>query len=275
VNWVARSPTTQRAIAEYAGTRELVVNLVRRDLKIRHRGTFLGMVWSLATPLLTVGLFYMIFKYILRASPVQDVRKVPFAVYLFVGISLWNLFAVGMGGATGSVLGSAYLLRKVYFPRAILPLTAVLSALVTFVFEFGVALIAATVTVGPPGWRIVWVPVLLLLTLMFTYGVGLFLSALAVTFRDIVHFVNILTQVWFWGTPILYSLSYIATHPAFVFILKLNPMTGPVLGLRDVILLGRPPPINILAYDFVVGVASLVIGWTVFERRQRMFPELV
>jgi lipopolysaccharide transport system permease protein len=267
--------STRRAIAEFTDTRELVVNLVRRDLKIRHRGTFLGLLWSLATPLMTVGLFYMIFKYILRASPAQDVRKVPFAVYFFVGLSLWNLFSTGMSGATGSILGSSYLLRKVYFPRAIIPLTAVLSAVVTFAFEFGVALVVTAITVGLPSWRIVWLPVILLVVLLFTYGVGLLLSALVVTFRDIVHFVGILMQVWFWGTPILYSLSFVKTHPAFVTLLKLNPMTGPVVGLRNVVLLERPPPIGLLAYDFAVGVVALLIGAIVFQRRQKMFPELV
>jgi ABC-type polysaccharide/polyol phosphate export permease len=262
-------------VAEYLATRELVVNLVRRDLKIRHRGTFLGMLWSLTTPLMMVGLYYVVFKYILHASSVKDVRSVPFAVYLFVGLSIWNFFAVAITGATGSILGSAYLLRKVYFPRAILPLTSILSALVTFAFEFGVALVAALVTMGLPSWRIIWLPVLLLIVCLFTYGLGLFLSAIAVTFRDVVHFVNILIQIWFWGTPVLYSLQFVDNHPTFLILLKLNPLTGPVVGLRNIVLLNRPPSVPLLAYDVALSLVILAIGACVFRRGQRMFPELV
>src|SRR5207248_4328111 len=125
----------------------LTFNLVRRDLKVRHRGTFLGMLWSLTTPLLLVGLYYMIFKYILRASPAQDVARpdhhaIPFAIYFFCGLTLWNFFNNSVGAATGSVIGSGYLLRKVYFPRSILPFSAVLSILVTFGFVLAVLLVA-------------------------------------------------------------------------------------------------------------------------------------
>jgi ABC-type polysaccharide/polyol phosphate export permease len=110
---------------------------------------------------------------------------------------------------------------------------------------------------------------------MFTYGLGLLLSALAVTFRDIVHFVNIVLQIWFWGTPILYSLQYVDNHPGFQVLLKLNPMTGPVVGLRNVVLLNRPPSVPLLAYDLFISLAFLAVGGLVFRRSQRMFPELV
>jgi lipopolysaccharide transport system permease protein len=253
----------------------MVLNLVRRDLKVRHRGTFLGMLWSLTTPLMMVGLFYVVFKYILHASSIKDVRAVPFVVYLFCGLAVWNLFAVGLSGATGSILGSSYLLRKVYFPRAILPLTSVLSALVTFAFEFGVALAAGLITVGLPSWRFIWVPFLVLMVCFFTYGLGLLLAALAVTFRDIAHFVNILLQIWFWGTPILYSLQFVDNHPGFQFLLKLNPMTGMVIGVRNVVLLNRPPSVPLLAYDLGISALIFVLGAFVFNRRQAMFPELV
>ncbi|HEX3540490.1 MAG TPA: ABC transporter permease [Acidimicrobiales bacterium] len=253
----------------------MVVNLVRRDLKVRHRGTFLGMLWSLTTPLMMVGLFYVVFKYILHASSIKDVRSVPFVVYLFCGLAVWNLFSVGLSGATGSILGSSYLLRKVYFPRAILPLTSVLSALVTFAFEFGVALVAAIISVGIPSWRIIWVPLLVLMVCYFTYGMGLLLAALAVSFRDVVHFVGILLQVWFWGTPILYSLQFVDNHPGFQFLLKLNPMTGLVVGFRNVVLLNHPPSVPLLAYDLLASTVVFVVGAVVFNHGQRMFPELV
>jgi ABC-type polysaccharide/polyol phosphate export permease len=98
---------------------------------------------------------------------------------------------------------------------------------------------------------------------------------LAVTFRDVVHFMTILLQVWFWGTPILYSLDYVRAYPTMQFILKLNPMTGPIVGLRNVMLLDRPPSGLVLAYDLVASLAVLALGGLVFRRQQRLFPELV
>ena len=112
---------------------------MRRDLKIQHRGTALGALWSLITPITTVAIYTFIFTVIMPASPVRDAGDVPFAVYLFVGLTIWNLFQNGLIAGTSSVVGSGYLLSKVYFRREILPLTSVISALVTFCWEFGVA----------------------------------------------------------------------------------------------------------------------------------------
>ena len=262
-------------LRELWDTRELIVNLVRRDLKVRHRGTFLGMLWSLTTPLLLVGLYSLIFRFILRASPAQDARPVPFAVYFFVGLTLWNLFNNSVGAATGSIVGSGYLLRKVYFPRSALPLTAVLSSLVTFAFELAVALVATVALVGLPGKYVVWTPVIVAIVLVLSYGLALLLAAVNVFLRDTAHFVGIFMQLWFWGTPVIYSLQYVSGRPGFARLLKLNPMTGAVVGFRNAILLERPPDARLLAYDALVAVAALLVGAAVFRRQQRLFAEIV
>jgi lipopolysaccharide transport system permease protein len=260
---------------ELVRSRELIVNLVRRDLKVRHRYTALGMLWSLATPLMLVGLYYFIFKYIMRASPAPDAKGVPFALYFFCGLTLWNFFNNSVGAATGSVIGSGYLLRKVYFPREILPLTSVLSSLVTFFFEFAVLLVAVFVFVGPPGVYVLWIPVIVVVVGILSYGLALFLSAATVFFRDIAHFIGIFMQLWFWGTPIIYSLSFISSRPQFARLIKLNPMTGPVIGFRDALLLGRPVDARLIGYSAGVGLVALVIGLLVFHRHQRLFSEMV
>src|SRR5262245_2974791 len=147
------------AVDEFLRARELTANLVRRDLKVRHRGTFLGMAWSLTTPLLLVGVYYFVFTYIFRATAVQAAtlphgNVVPFAVFFFGGLVIWNLFASSVSASTGSVTGSGYLLGKIYFPRAILPLSTVLSAVVTFGFELAVLAVATIVFAGPPDLNI-------------------------------------------------------------------------------------------------------------------------
>jgi ABC-2 type transport system permease protein len=252
-----------------------MLNLVRRDLKVRHRGTFLGMLWSLTTPLLLVALYACIFKFILRASPARDVRKVPFVVYFFVGLTLWNLFSNSISSATGSVVGSGYLLRKVYFPRAILPLTSVLSSVVTFGFELAVALVAAVIAVGIPGPEFLWAPLLVLTVLLMAYGLALLLSATTVFLRDVTHFVAIFLQVWFWATPVIYSLQYVGDRPGLVRLLRLNPMTGLVVSFRNVILMDRPPDLPLVGYDLAFGLGALAVGTIVFRRSQRLFSEIV
>ncbi len=260
--------------------RELTFSLVRRDLKVRHRGTFLGMLWSLTTPLLVVGLYYLVFKFVLQASPATDAPRpdgnaVPFAIYFFAALTIWNLFSTSVNTSTGSVVGSAYLLRKVYFPRAILPLSTVLSSLVTFGFEFAVLMMATLVTVGVPSVHLLWVPVIVAIVAVFAYGLALFVSAITVFLRDVEHFIGILMQLWFWGTPIIYSLQYVAKRPGFVRLLELNPMTGVAVSFRNVTVLNRPPELGLLAYDLAFGLMVLLIGSFVFRRWQRLFPEIV
>jgi ABC-2 type transport system permease protein len=265
---------------ELVGARELTVNLVRRELKARHRGTFLGMLWSLTNPILVVGLYYVIFKYILKASPVVDVRRpdhhaVPFAVYFFCGLVLWNLFSNSAGAATGSIVGSGYLLRKVYFPRAVLPLSTVLSGLVTFGFELAVLMVVTVIAVGPPGVHFLWVPVILAVVIILAYGTSLILAAVTVFLRDVAHFIGVLLQLWFWGTPIVYSLQYVSNRQGFVKALKLNPMTGAVVSFRNVVVLDHAPNLKLLGYDFAVALVVLAIGTVIFQRWERLFSEIV
>ncbi len=268
------------AILEVVHARELITSLVRRDLKVRHRGTFLGMLWSLTTPLLVVALYYLVFKYIIQAKPATDAVRpdghpVPFAIYFFAGLTIWNLFSTSVNTSTGSVVGSGYLLRKLYFPRAILPLAAVLSSLITFGFEFAVLTVAALVAVGVPSLQVLWVPVIVAVVLVIAYGMALFVSAVTVFLRDVEHFIGIFMQLWFWGTPIIYSMDYVAKHPGFVRILELNPLTGVAVSFRNVTVLNRGPELGLLAYDFAVGMALLLLGAFVFRRWQRLFPEIV
>ncbi len=275
-----KGPGLRASFWELLRARDLTANLVRRDLQTRHRGTVLGMVWSFATPLMLVGLYSFVFLLVFRASPAVDLPRpdghsIPFAVYFFCGLTLWNVFNTAVAGAAGSVTGAGYLLSKVYFPRAILPLSSVLSALTTFCFELLVLMAVILVFVGPPGGHVLWMPLIVALVLVMGFGLALLLSALTVFLRDVAHFVGILMQLWFWGTPVIYSLQFVSDRPLLQDVLKLNPMTGPVVSFRNVMLLNQPPAFRLLAYDLVVAVAVLLIGGWVFDRWQRMFPEMI
>ncbi|MDQ6799193.1 MAG: ABC transporter permease [Actinomycetota bacterium] len=264
---------------ELIQARELTLNLVRRDLKVRHRQTFLGMLWSLATPLLTVALYYFVFRVVMGASPATDVARpdghiVPFAVYFFAGLTLWNFFNTSVSGATTSITGSTYLINKVYFPRAILPLSTVLASLVTLSFEFAALMVVTIVAVGLPSAQLLWVPVIVAVIGILAYGLALLLSAVTVFLRDVAHFIGILMQVWFWATPIIYSLSFVQKRPGVVLLLKLNPITGSIVSFRNVVVLNHAPAFGLLAYDLAVGVVALALGAWIFGRSQRLFAEI-
>jgi ABC-2 type transport system permease protein len=266
---------------ELLRSRELTANLVRRDLKVRHRGTFLGMLWSLTTPLLLVGLYYFIFTYIFKVKTVPDAvrsdgTEVPFAIFFFGGLVIWNLFATAVGSSTGSIIGSGYLLNKVYFPRAVLPLATVLSCLVTCAFEMSVLFAATLLFVGLPNAQVLWLPVIVLIGVTLAFGLALLLSAVTVFLRDVAHFIGVFLQLWFWGTPIIYSMSFVQTNsPGMVRVLELNPMTGVVVSFRNVVMLNRPPDYKLLLYDAGVAVVALFVGAKVFGRWQKLFSEIV
>jgi ABC-2 type transport system permease protein len=275
-----RVETLRSELVDLRRSRELLTNLVVRDLKVRHRGTFFGMVWSLANPLLIVGLYYMVFNFILGGPPVDDLARpdghaIPFAIYFFCGLTLWNFFNTSLITSTISVVGSSYLLRKVYFPRAILPLSAVLSSLVTFGFEVAVLLVAVLLFVGLPTVTFLWAPVIVLVVGVIAFGFSLLLAAVTVFLRDVAHFIGVALQLWFWSTPVVFSLQFVARRPGMLRLVKLNPMTGAIVSFRNVVLLGHGPDLKLLAYSFGWGVVMVVVGFAVFQRYQKLFAEIV
>jgi ABC-type polysaccharide/polyol phosphate export permease len=268
------------AIAELWRARELTANLVRRDLKVRHRGSFLGMLWSLATPLLIVALYWFVFTFIFKQSPATDVprpdgQRPLFAIYFFAGLVIWNFFSTAVSASTGSVTGAGYLLNKVYFPRSVLPLSTVLSSLVTLGFEFAVLLGAAVISLGVPSVELLWAPVIVGIAALLAFGFALFLSAVTVLLRDVAHFVGVFMQLWFWGTPVIYSLRFVADRPGLVRLLQLNPMTGLVVSFRNIVVLAHGPAFRLLAYDAAFASAMLAVGAWAFGRWQRLFSEIV
>lgn len=261
-------------LTELWNTRQLVWALVARDLRVKHRGTVFGMLWSLATPALMVALYTFIFSVMFRLRPAPN-SQAPFAVYFFAGLVIWNFFASAVQGAVSSIVGSGYLLRKVYFARAALPLSNVLSSFVTFLFEFAVLIVIIVITGVVPDLLILTVPAIVAAVFVFSYGLGLILATLTVFFRDVAHFIGIVMQVWFWGTPIIYSLDLVAGRPKLQTVLLLNPMTPVVTAFRRAVLGEGTVQVEWLAYSAAVFVLTLGFGAVLFARKQRLFAELV
>lgn len=211
--------------------RELLVNFTRKELKVKYKNSALGFFWSLLNPALYLVVFYVVFQIILQV-------KIPyFAIFLLAGLLPWNLFAAGLGGATGSIVSNAGLVGKVWFPREILPLASIGAAVVHFFLQLIVLFVALVVFRYQPGWGYLWlvIPALIAL-LVFVAALGIALSAVNVYMRDTSHLLELVLLAWFWMTPIVYYYQQVASrlHSSFPLFL-LNPMTPIVITFQRAI----------------------------------------
>ncbi len=253
-----------RALVAYRG---LLRGLVQRDLTVKYKGSLLGIAWSLLHPLVMVAVYTLAFQYVVQV-PIER-----FPLFLLSGLLPWMFFTGALGTATSSVVDNGTLVRKVAFPRAVLPLAAVASALVQFAIMYVVMVPAAFVLGG--GVTMAWaalVPVVLLQT-AFTAGLGLLLATMYVFVRDARHLLDVALQVWFWLTPIVYAASL--APEALRRWLRLNPMLHFVGAYQDIVTRNAVPSAATFLLLAVIGGLTLLIGWTVFGRAQKRFAEHV
>ncbi len=208
--------------------RELLVNLVRKELKVKYKNSVLGFVWSLLNPALYLAVFYVVFQVVLKAG-IDD-----FAIFLLAGLLPWNLFATSLGSSAGSIVGNASLVNKVYFPRDILPLASVGAGLVHFFLQSVVLVAALAAFRFPPAPE--YLPVVLValvVLLVLTAALGIALAAANVYLRDTQHLVELVLLAWFWATPIVYQYRLLSDRLAEKSALLLvNPITPIVLAFQ-------------------------------------------
>ena len=245
---------TMRALFAY---RELLRQLVMRDLKLKYRGSVLGFLWSLGNPLAMVIVYTFAFKYILLNDDPGYVFKV------LLGIITWTLFANAATMSTGSIIESTGLVRAVRFPRAILPVATVFFNLAQFLLTAAVfvplMLLALQVM---PSWPMLLFPLLLVLQVAFIVGVALMLSVFTTKFRDIKHLIEVILPLLFWTTPIFYPLSYVPESMRMP--IQLSPMSPFVIGYQSIFYDGQPPDLFVAIIAFVYGVSMLAIGGMIF-----------
>lgn len=259
-----------RAIWDY---RELLFFLVWRDVKVRYKQTALGVLWIVFQPVLSMVVFSLLFGELLKVPS----GGVPYPVFSYAALLPWNYFAASLTRSSTSLVGSANLVTKVYFPRLIIPISGVLSGLV----DFGVALLVLAglmlyygVPLTP---AVLWLPLLLWLALLTALGFGLWLAALNVRYRDVNYLVPFLAQMWMYVTPVVYGSTLVPER--FRILLALNPMTVVVEGFRWA-LLGSAAPAEhmspgVLALSLVVVVVVLVGGLLFFRNTERTFADIV
>jgi len=249
--------------------RELIFFLTWRDIKVRYKQAVLGIAWAVLQPLLTMLIFTLIFG-VLLGTPSQGL---PYQLFSLTALLPWQLFATALQRSSVSLVGNSNLITKIYFPRLAIPLSTVFAALVDFVISFFVLLGVMLYYNTWPGWNMLWLPLMVLLSLLTALSVGLWLSALNVQYRDIQHMVPFLIQVWMYASPIVYPIETIP-EGIWRWLYGLNPMVGVIQGFRWALLGGDPPDIT-MAISVAMVLVLLISGIYYFRRMEKTFADIV
>jgi lipopolysaccharide transport system permease protein len=249
--------------------RELFYFLAWRDIKIRYKQTALGVAWAIIQPFFTMVIFSIFFGK-LGGIPSDGI---PYPIFTYAALVPWTFFANGLNQSSNSLVGSANLIRKVYFPRLVIPIATVLAGVIDFLLAF-IVLIAMMLYYGlSPTFNVLWLPLFLLLALVTCLGVGLWLSALNVQFRDVRYVVPFITQVWLFATPIAYPSTLLSEPWRTLY--ALNPMVGVVEGFRWALLGTDTRPGTMILVSCLMAVAILIAGAFYFRRMEKTFADVV
>jgi len=251
--------------------RELLYFLTWRDVKVRYKQTALGILWAILQPVMMMVVFSLFFGKLGRMSS----DGLPYAPWSLAGLVPWTFFAYGLAQSSGSLVGSQNLIKKVYFPRLVIPISSVLGGIVDFVISFAILLVMMPFFHLWPSVNIVWLPVFLLLAFVSSLGVGLWISALNVEYRDIRYMVPFLTQFWMFATPIAYSSSLLDKYPVWKTLYGLNPLVGVVEGFRWALLGTHTRPGPMILVSALSAVLVLVSGAFYFRRMEKNFADRV
>ena len=258
--------------------RELLRSLVVRDLKVRYKNSALGVLWSLMNPLLMMIVFTVVFTIM---APVRSASVRNFPVFVLCGLLPWNFFTSSIIGSTISIVINAPLIKKVYFPREILPLSMILANLVNFFIAL-IVLFGMILAFGIPLTRwVLYLPLVILIQIIFTLGIGLFLATINVFYRDTQQIMDVLVLAWFFVTPIFYPIDILPRNYELLgFNLDvwrlayiLNPMASLIATYRVILYTGAPPALDFLIRTAVTAGITFVIGWLVFNRYSWRFAE--
>jgi lipopolysaccharide transport system permease protein len=248
--------------------RELVYTFAMRDIKIRYKQTALGAAWAIIQPFMMMIVFTIFFGKLANIPS----EGIPYPLFSYAALLPWTLFSEGITRSTNSMITNANIMTKVYFPRLVMPISGILSPLIDFMIAFAI-LIAMMLYYGfVPTINIVWLPVFILLALMTSLGVGLWLSAFNVQYRDFQYTLPFLIQLWLFASPVVYSSSILPQSYRWIY--GLNPMAGVIEGFRWA-LLGTNPPSTMIVFSAIIVLVLLISGAYYFKRMEKTFADVV
>lgn len=258
-------------IKELFGHKELVIALAIKDLKVRYKNAAIGFGWMLLNPLAMMIIFSLIFKIIFKIGIAN------YPVFLLSGLFPWTFFQVSLNTGVTSFVDNANLIKKTYFPREIIPISIVLSNLVNFLLSLVVLFIFVLIYRIQIGLAIIWLPLILLVQLMLVVGISLIASSLHTCYRDVRYILGLLLSVWFFATPIVYSLDMVRNVlPLNIFRLyTLNPMVGIVRAYHNLFLFDQGPDLGPLIITTLISIAVLISGFLTFSRHEGSIADIV
>lgn len=246
--------------------REMIANLVHKDLRGKYKGSILGFLWTFINPLLQLMVYTLVFSVILRAG----IDK--YYLFLFVALIPWMFFANCISGGSAVIINEQNLVTKIYFPREVLPIAYVTSGFMNMLYSFIVVIIVCVIcgsNVNVLAWA--YLPLIMIIEYIFALGCTFILSALTVYFRDLQYIMGIISMAWQFLTPVMYPQDMVPEEILPFFLL--NPMTSIITAYRDVLYYGTFPEIKTLVMPFVLSVIILCGGFALFHRLQREFAE--
>lgn len=247
--------------------KEFLKTNVKKDIRGKYKGSFLGVLWSFINPLLSVIVYAIVFRYIMRFS-IDN-----YLIYLISGIIPWTFFTTAINSGMNSILFNADIIKKVYFPRVILPISGVTSCLVNFIISCIIIVIFAFFSEVGISVNLLWFPLIAFIQYIFTLGIVFVLSAVEIYVRDIEHIVNFLISMLFYVTPILYTNDYVPQK--FSFLLRINPLSYIIDAYHNIFYYKQAPNFFDLGIIAVVSFVILFVGYLIFEKLQKGFAEEV
>lgn len=254
--------------AELWAYRDLWLAMVMRDIRIRYKQTVLGVGWAIIQPVVTMIIFSLIFG---RLAKIPS-DGLPYPIFVFSGLLAWNLFSVSIASAGNSMVGAANLVTKVYFPRLLVPLSAMGVACVDFLVASLVLLVMMLGFSVPISWQLLLLPFFVVGLLLTSFGIGAWLAAITVTYRDFRFIIPFMVQIWMYVTPVVYPLSFLPEK--WQWLMFLNPVNGWIIGIRAVFL-GTPITASTIVCSIVWMLLLLYIGLRYFTKTERWFADVI
>ena len=246
--------------------REMIFSLIRRDLKGRYKGSILGFFWTFLNPLLQLVVYTIVFSTVMQ-SPIED-----YYLFLFVALVPWLMFGTSVSGGCSCIRAQQDMVKKIYFPRQVLPIAYVTSQLVNMLLSFCVVFVVIIVSGNGINLEaLIYLPIIIVIEYMLSLGGCLLVSALTVFLRDLEYLLGIITMAWQFLTPIMYDISMVPEELVPIF--ECNPMTPVIIAYRDILFYKQIPQLRTLTQATIFGVVMVVLGFFVFGKLQKHFAE--